>query len=81
MKEQSWLVSYSNSAAAGPLLLFRIIEAGLSASITQKIVDISRKNRDLHAELAREKNKTQRAQEQISELKELIKSHEVSTEI
>ena len=81
MKEQSWLVSYTNSAAAGPLLLFRIIEAGLSASITQKIVDISRKNRDLHAELAREKNKTQRAHEQISELKELIKSHEVSTEI
>ena len=64
-----------------PLLLFHLKKVGLSASATQKIVDISHKNHDLHAELALEKNKTQRAQEQISELKELIKSHEVSNNI
>ena len=53
-------------------------EAGLSGSVTQKIVEISRKNRELHAELARERNRTQKGQEKISELKELMKSQEVS---
>ncbi|XP_019855489.1 PREDICTED: coiled-coil domain-containing protein 13-like [Amphimedon queenslandica] len=55
-------------------------EAGLSGSVTQKIVEISRKNRELHAELARERNRTQKGQEQISELKELLKSQELHIE-
>lgn len=59
------------------IIMYPIIEAGLTSSITQKIVDISRKNRDLHAELGREKHKTRQLQTQVSELKEITKTQKV----
>lgn len=43
---------------------------GISKSATQKIIELSRKNRDLHSELAKEKTRGRQLQKQILKLTE-----------
>lgn len=42
---------------------------GMTHSATQKIVNLSRKNRDLHADLTKERSKVRQLQSQLSQLK------------
>ena len=41
---------------------------GISGSATQKIIELSRKNRDIHSELTKEKTRVRQLQKQLSKL-------------
>lgn len=52
---------------------------GISGSATQKIVELSRKNRDIHSELAKERTRVRQLQKQLSQLMaESTKQEQVS---
>jgi predicted RNase H-like nuclease (RuvC/YqgF family) len=49
---------------------------GISGSATQKIIELSHRNRDLHAELNKERSKSRQLQEKVSKLQQMIKDSE-----
>lgn len=54
-----------------------MLEQGFSSTATQKIIDLSHKNRDLHVEIAKERTKVKHLQEKVKQLQQTMNNYEV----